>query len=357
MERSIGGSEGLPFLLIEEPEAHLHPQMQSRLTEILETRSAEGADARVQILLTTHSPILASKVDISVVTVLSGGRAFSLNQEATNLEPSDYSFLRRFLDATKANLFFARAVVIVEGDAENILLPVIAEKLGRPFGKHGVSVVSVGHRGLFRYSRIFQRRDGSEMPVRVACIADRDIPPAAAKTFVDPPRPPADPNAPAPKKFEDDFTAPEIVAREARLRRRDGGSVRTFVSPSWTYEHDLALWGQADLMHRAIGLAVRSKSKGDVLTDAEVAAVKAAKDQEIREWRDEAVPAAEIAARVYRPLHESKASKAETAQYAAEELKHTAIDPVAMRAALPAYLIEAIDFMTQTEPAQANAAH
>ena len=53
-----------------------------------------------------------------------------LAQGMTKLEPDDYAFLRRFLDATKANLFFARGLVIVEGDAENILLPAIAAKMG-----------------------------------------------------------------------------------------------------------------------------------------------------------------------------------------------------------------------------------
>lgn len=52
-----------------------------------------------------------------------------LRKEKTKLSASDYRFLERFLDVTKANLFLARAVLIVEGDAENILLPVILEKL------------------------------------------------------------------------------------------------------------------------------------------------------------------------------------------------------------------------------------
>src|SRR5208337_2176056 len=100
------------------------------------------------------------------------------------LESDDYAFLRRFLDATKANLFFARGLIIVEGDAENLLMPAIAAKLGRPFGKYGVSLVNVGHRGLFRYSRILQRADGSVMPIPVALTPDRDIPPDVAKTLV-----------------------------------------------------------------------------------------------------------------------------------------------------------------------------
>jgi putative ATP-dependent endonuclease of OLD family len=43
--------------------------------------------------------------------------------------PRDYDFLYRFLDATKANLFFARGVLLVEGDAENLLIPTIAKGL------------------------------------------------------------------------------------------------------------------------------------------------------------------------------------------------------------------------------------
>src|SRR4029077_3218812 len=99
---------------------------------------------------------------------------------ATKLDSSDYDFLARFLDATKANLFFAKGVLIVEGDAENLLLPAIARRIGRPLGAYGVSIVKVGHTGLFRYSRIFQREDESILPIPVACIADRDVPPDAA---------------------------------------------------------------------------------------------------------------------------------------------------------------------------------
>lgn len=89
----------------------------------------------------------------------------------------DYAFLTRFLDVTKANMFFARGLAMVEGDAEAIFLPALADALGMPFNEHGISVVNVGHVGLFRYSRVFQR-DGEQIPVRVACIRDRDLVPA-----------------------------------------------------------------------------------------------------------------------------------------------------------------------------------
>ncbi len=181
-------SDQVPYLLIEEPEAHLHPQHQTLFMQVLEARAApvpEGQNRQqVQILLSTHSPQLAASADLDSMVMIIGHKAFPLGKSHTKLKHDDYAFLRRFLDATKANLFFARGLMIVEGDAENILLPSIARKIGKPFGKYGVSIINVGHRGLFRYSRILQRADGTQMPVPVALLPDRDIPPDAAKALV-----------------------------------------------------------------------------------------------------------------------------------------------------------------------------
>jgi len=181
--------EQIPFLLIEEPEAHLHPQHQTLFMQVLEERAAspsqrENAGQQVQVLLSTHSPQLAASADLETITIVVDHKTFSLASAHTKLQPGDYAFLRRFLDATKANIFFARGLIMVEGDAENLLLPAIARKLGRPLAKHGVSVVNVGHRGLFRYGRILQRADESEIPIPVALIPDRDIPPDAADFLV-----------------------------------------------------------------------------------------------------------------------------------------------------------------------------
>lgn len=59
------------------------------------------------------------------------------------MNPADYKFLEHFLDATKANLFFAKGLIMVEGDAENLLIPAIAELMDRHLHKHGVSIVNV----------------------------------------------------------------------------------------------------------------------------------------------------------------------------------------------------------------------
>ncbi len=243
-------SDQVPFLLIEEPEAHLHPQHQTLFMEVLAARAKKPDSGKgethqqVQILLTTHSPQLAAGAELGTMTMVVGHRTYPLGEGHTRLEPNDYEFLRRFLDATKANLFFARALIVVEGDGENLLLPAIAEKLGRPLSRHGVSIVNVGHRGLFRYSRILQRKTGSAIGVPVALIPDRDIPPAEAKTLV------------GKRKTENELTGSEIAARMKTLRRDVGDPVDAFIADCWTLEFDLALRPElAESVHQAVQLA------------------------------------------------------------------------------------------------------
>ena len=119
---------GLPLLLVEEPEAHLHPQRQLRLMEFLTAAAEtkiEGSHG-VQVILTTHSPNLSSKIPLDNLVLIEKQRAFPLTKGATRLGEGDYRFLQRFLDSTRSNLFFARGLIIVEGDAEAILVPTVA---------------------------------------------------------------------------------------------------------------------------------------------------------------------------------------------------------------------------------------
>lgn len=161
---------GLKLTIVEELEAHLHPQYQLRLIDFISNEGNYG-----QFILTTHSTTLASKIALKSLILCKGNQVYPLGN-GTKLFSSDYKFLERFLDATKSNMFFAQGLIVVEGDAENLLIPAIAEIIDRPLHKYGVSIVNVGSTAFKRYVRIFQREDGSSLKLPVSIISDMDVP-------------------------------------------------------------------------------------------------------------------------------------------------------------------------------------
>lgn len=159
-----------------------------------------------------------------------------------------------------------------------------------------------------------------------------------------------------------DLTGDEIAEIVKRLKKNDGGVVRTFVSPGWTLEHDLAVHGLAKQMHVAITIADLLKNKDGKFAEADrEAAVTAAEADYAQNFA--ALGAAERAAKIYEPVFDKKVSKPETAQVLADILLESAIAPDALRVLLPGYLTEAIDYVTSADPpapgpaAPAPAAH
>jgi len=202
---------------------------------------------------------------------------------------------------------------MVEGPAEAILLPTLADSCERSFSKHGVSIVNVGHTGLYHYARILQREGvGPAYPVPVVCLTDRDIVPDVA-TYVSKPI--------TGKRFEADYDAigiQEVVQR--KVARAEGGNTIVCVSDRWTLEYDLALHGCGEIMHTAIALAVMASEKDERLSEEnELVAMAAAHDAWTTLVAEGHAPE-KLASIIYRPLYEKKASKAIAAQYAAHLL-------------------------------------
>lgn len=163
------GDDLLNLLLIEEPEAHLHPQLQALLMDHIERAS----NSELQVALTTHSPQLASGATIDQITVLGRDRSTMkpAHLKEAPLDVRQRNYLRRFLDVTKSSLLFSRGVILVEGIAEQLLIPEIAKRSKHELNARGITVVNVSGLGFANFTPLFGE-GGLEIPC--AILTDRD---------------------------------------------------------------------------------------------------------------------------------------------------------------------------------------
>ncbi|ARX35924.1 hypothetical protein CHI94_05285 [Proteus mirabilis] len=362
--------EHFPLLLIEEPEAHVHAQRQLRLIQYLQkiVNSKKDEENKPQIIITTHSPNLASEVNLNNLVIIQAGRAFSTADGETELDSNDYKFLSRFLDVTKANLFFARGVMIVEGDAENILIPTLAKCIGKDFTEHGVSMINVGGVGLRRYAKIFMRKNPDQdgiQSVPVACVTDLDVMPNCAPYITKVIQDDSDwtilgDGENRKWRAKRDFTLTKLNEHKEKIKSKaHGQNVKSFVADEWTLEYDLAFANNnalAEELYIAAQLAIwdegnnysektakekfeKAQSKYTTLKEE---ADKLAAD---KGWNKNEVLASKVYA-MY--VTGSKASKSIAAQYLCGIImdKITLEKTYDLRTKLPGYIVDAIDYVT-----------
>jgi putative ATP-dependent endonuclease of OLD family len=246
-------------LIIEEPEAHLHPQLQAVLLCYLETIKAVEGEKPVQLFVTSHSPNFASIADLDSLACLvdTGAGVETFFPRSITFGKGKREKLERYLDVTRAALFFARRVIFVEGAAELMLVSVLAERAGHKLREHGVSLISVEGLNFDSFLPLFGAK---ALKIPVAIITDAD--PVGAASEGDQPQA----LYPAPGD------AVQVSANTAKMKESEDEFVKVFHGHK-TLEYDLAL--HAD--NRAAMLAAL-KELHPKIAESVRAAVEAAQD-------------------------------------------------------------------------------
>jgi putative ATP-dependent endonuclease of the OLD family len=131
-----------------------------------------GSDEPLSVFLTTHSPHIASVVPLRSILLLKDTESDGTVGRSTaclSLEDDEVDDLARYLDVTRAEILFARGVILVEGDAERFLVPEFARMVEIPLDKSGISVCSVAGTNFHPYAKLLT---GLEIPF--AIITDWD---------------------------------------------------------------------------------------------------------------------------------------------------------------------------------------
>lgn len=169
------------LLVIEEPEAHTHPQMQYVFIKNIKKLLAEGIkrddgiNRPLQYIITTHSSHIVADSDFDDIKYLKAenknnvvAKNLSDLRKQYDADPNQYQFLKQYLTISRAEIFFADKAVLIEGDTERILIPTFMRKVDLeeavrlkaegeedtflPLLSQNISIIEVG-----AYSQIFEK--------------------------------------------------------------------------------------------------------------------------------------------------------------------------------------------------------
>lgn len=170
----------LSFLAVEECEAHLHPAMQYKFLQFLQDNKSNGHVR--QIFMTSHSTQIASAVKLDDLICLTSPALGKISvgypriiYKMDNAEDvASKQYVQKFLDATRADMFFANKLIFVEGIAEELLLPVFAKYMKKNLTDEHVLIVNMGGRYFNHFLKLFDTNNPYTINKKIVCLTDID---------------------------------------------------------------------------------------------------------------------------------------------------------------------------------------
>jgi len=235
------------FILIEEPEAHIHNHIQKTLFQKLDKEST-------QVFISTHSTHISSVSAIGSVNILARGlKKAEIFNPSKNLLPNEISKLERYLDANRTNLLFAKGVILVEGDAEHILIPqMIKRVLGVSLDELGISIINIGSTGFENIAQLFHV---DRVRKKCSILTDNDI------SIVPLPKDQKDDD-----KYQKDCRNSQISGAARKVSLEKFCTVNEYVEPFYakhTFEVDFLMANNAHELKKTVRTAYKRESDID----------------------------------------------------------------------------------------------